>query len=478
LERNKKTDIRYIEQFLPAEKPRFDPLNFIDYSKGIVVGLSEDDQPIYIQQNDWETSHMLLSGRTRSGKGIAAQIIGTQSIQQKELFVVLDPKKDAWMPPIYQQACKDAGQPYVFLDLRQSAHPQINLFEGCSEEVVENMLIAAFGIAPKGDKADAYRTIDRKAARQAARYIASHPGVTSKEVLAELGETWREPEAGGKLSALIFAELMSEMAELPAVNRKQGGINLDQLLSTGGCLYIVGDMLNSRVITMQRMILIRLMMMAKNREQTDDMKIIRVFADEFRVHISRPFMVGLGASAGWRMLSILAFQSFEDLKDCPADLSPDMVQGSVVENCALQLSYQIRDTATAEVLASVTGTILVDDETRPVTKNFALSETVGSERRISQSERYFVDVNMIRSLAIPNDKKQTIGCGVLVGASRLAQFCFTSPVLVERNPSSITPTTPPPDEAEAAEKSLPEKLAELAVIDESPHPKFNLAKVE
>ena len=293
LERNQKTDIRYIDQFLPSEKQRFDPLTFIDYKKGYFVGLSEEDKPIYIKPGDWDTSHILLSGRTRSGKGIAAQIIGTQSIQNKELFVVLDPKCDNWMPHIYQQACKEAGQPYVFLDLRQSAHPQINMFEGCTEEVVENMLIAAFGIAPKGDKADAYRTIDRKAARQAARYIATHPGVTAKEVLNALGSAWREPEEDSKLSALIFAELFCEMAELPAVNRKHGGINLDELVRTGGCLYIVGDMINPRIVTMQRMILIRLMMMAKNREQTDDMKIIRVFADEFRVHISRPFIVGL-----------------------------------------------------------------------------------------------------------------------------------------------------------------------------------------
>lgn len=465
LERNKKTDIRYIDKFLPDDKQRFDPLKFIDYNKGYFVGLSEEDRPIYIKQSDWETSHILLTGRTRSGKGVAAQIIGTQSIQRKELFVVLDPKCDNWMPHIFKKACEEAGQPYVFLDLRQTAHPQINMFEGCTEEVIENMLIAAFGIAPKGDKADAYRTIDRKAARQAARYIASHPGATAREVLDALGSTWREPDEGSKLSALIFAELMSEMAELRSVNRKSGGINFDDLVRTGGCLYVVGDMINTRIITMQRMILIRLMMMAKNREQTDDMRIIRVFADEFRVHISRPFIVGLGASAGWKLLCLLAFQSFEDLRDCPADLDADMVKGSVIENCALQLSNRIKDAATAEVLAAATGTIQVDDETRPVDKNMALSETVGNDRRISQAERYYMDVNMITSLPVPDIKRNIIGCGVLVGASKLAQFCFTSPIIVERGQSAITPTTPPPT-PDDSDKTLQDKLDNLEVINE------------
>jgi len=42
-----------------------------------------------------------------------------------------------------------------------------------------------------------------------------------------------------------------------------------------------------------------------------------VFADEFKCHISRPFMLSLGASLGWRLKTILAFQSLQDLADCP-----------------------------------------------------------------------------------------------------------------------------------------------------------------
>lgn len=469
LERNKKTDIRNIDMFLPDDKQRFDPLAFIDYVKGFFVGWSEEDQPLYIKKGDWDTSHILLTGRTRSGKGVAAQIIGTQSIQHKELFVVLDPKGDNWMPHIYKKACDEAGQPYHFLDLRQSAHPQINLFEGCTEEVIENMLIGAFSLAEKGDNADFYRLGDRKAARQAARYIAQNSGCTPREVLAVFADEWRDSAAG-------FASALEEMAELPAVNRRNGGIDIADLERTGGCLYVVGDMINTRIIRMQRMILIRLMMLAKNRDQMKDQRIIRVFADEFRVHISRPFIVSLGASAGWRLLTILAFQSFEDLRDCPADLDADMVKGAVIENCALQLSYRIKDPVTAELLAAATGIILVDDESREIKKNVVLTETVG-DRRIAQAERFLVDVNMITSLPVPDIERKTIGCGVLVGAGKLAQFCFTSPIIVERSQSAITPTTPPPA-PEDCDKSLQDKLADLAVIDETATDGTDLPKLD
>lgn len=456
LERNKKTDIRNIDTFLPSDKQRFDPLSYINYKKGYFIGLSEENTPIYIKQGDWETSHQLLTGRTRSGKGLGAQIIGAQSIQQKEFFVVLDPKLDNYMPHIYKKICDESDQPYHFLDLRQSAHPQINLFDGCSEEVIENMLISAFSLSEKGTDADHYRIGDRKAARQTARYMVQHPGVTPKEVLAVFADEWKVNAAG-------FASALEEMAELPAVNRRSGGINIVSLECTGGCLYVVGDMINTRVIRMQRMILIRLMMLAKNRDQMEEQRIIRVFADEFRVHISRPFIVSLGASAGWRLLSILAFQSFEDLRDCPADLDAEMVKGAVIENCAIQLSYRIKDPVTAELLARSTGTILVDTETREVEKNVLLTETVG-DRRISQSERYLVDVNMITSLPVPDQEQKTIGCGVLVGAGKLAQFCFTSPIMVERSKNAITPTTLAPA-SEDYVKSVTDKLAGLEEID-------------
>ena len=390
---------------------------------------------------------------------MAAQIVGVQSIQTKELFVVLDPKVDNWMPHIYKKACDESGQPYHFLDLRQSAHPQINLFAGCDAETIQNMLIGAFSLTEKGEAADFYRLADRKAARQAARHIAQNPSATPRQVFDEFGSIWTVSAAG-------FAAALEEMADLAAVNRADGqGIDLGALAESGGCLYVVGDMQNTRILRMQRMILLRLMMLAKNRDQMKEQRIIRVFADEFRVHISRPFIISLSAAAGWRILVMLAFQSFEDLRDCPADLDPMMVQGAVVENCALQLSYRIKDAETAGVLASQTGEILVDDEARHMVRNLALSETV-KDRSVRQADRYLVDVNMITNLPVPDTDKKTIGCGVLVGASKLAQFCFTSPVMVEQSRTAITPTTPPPSAAWREEtKSTSEQIAAMLPLD-------------
>lgn len=447
LERNKKTDIREIHKFIPGDKKFFDPRKSYDPKKGLFLGFDENNKSVFIKDSDWELSHILLSGRTRSGKGVAAQALGQQSIKRGDFFIVLDPKIDNFMPHTYHAAATECGQPYAFLDLNPGALPQFNIFDGCDAETIENMLIGAFSLAEKGEAADFYRLADRKAARQLAAWVwensAQNPAnagkaiytPTARDAVAQFGSQWAEECAG-------FAAYMAEMAEIPAVNRKTpGGLDLLAMEQSGGCLYTVGDMINPRVIRLQRMLLVRLLFLAKTRDyMSKTPRLMTVFADEFKCHISRPFMLSLGASLGWRLKTILAFQSLQDLADCPADLNADSVKGSVMENCAIQLSYQIKDPDTKEWLARSTGVILADDESRKVERNVALAESMEDSRTIKQSERYLIDENMFGSLPIPNNDKGTCGCAVLAVAGHLARFCYTSRVPTERTPAAIAPT--------------------------------------
>lgn len=432
LERDKKTDIRHIAKVLPPAIKPFDPARYFKPSKGVFIGLDRRRKPIYCDAQMFDESHLLLCGRTRSNKGVAAQIVGAQSIRRKELFVVLDPKFDAWMPHVFAAEARAAGQPYVFLDLRQSAPSQINPFDAADTEEVENLLLAAFSLAERGDAADFYRVGDRRAALECARLVTEmrirlRRTPTAAEIMAtEVAGGWREGAAN-------FWGYMMEMAELPSVNARNG-LSLDAMLASGGCLYILGDMQNSRVVRMQRLFLLRLMQLAKKRiaYAGEPARVIRVFADEFTVHISRPFLVSLAASAGWRMCVILAFQTLGDLADCPADLTAEAVKAKVWENCALKLLYAVRDSDTAEWLARSTGIIQVDDEMRRVDRNLALSESLATERSLRQSETYLIDVNML--LGLPK------GCGVLFGASVLPEFCYTSPMPAERLAIAVSAT--------------------------------------
>lgn len=423
-QREGRTDARTIQQQLPREVGNFDPARFFRTQDGVFVGLNEKRKPIFIPEAVWKESHIFLSGRTRSGKGVAAQSLLCQSLMRDEFVVVLDPKGDQWLPSVLRARADSSGRPFVFVDLSPAAPCQINPLMDMDAEDAEGAFLAAFSLSDKGEAADFYRISDRRAALECARYIGAHPGVTFRDVFASESGRWEEDSKG-------FVEALRELADLPSVNAA-GGTGLGELARQGGVLYVCGDMENTRMVRMQRMLLIRCQQLAKRRQHYGIERPFLVFADEFRVHISRPFITALAASAGWGLRCVLACQSFQDLLQVPADLNPQAVKGAIVENCAISLSYRLKDPDTAEWIAKSTGSILVDDEVRTVQANWAQAETFEAQRSVRQAERYRVDVNQL--LYLPK------GCGVLIGATDAPGFCFASPVKVDISMDASRPT--------------------------------------
>ncbi|RRB31379.1 TraM recognition domain-containing protein, partial [Escherichia coli] len=106
---------------------------------------------------------------------------------------------------------------------------------------------------------------------------------------------------------------------------------------------------------------------------------------ELKYHLSKPALEGLGAARDKGVHIIMAHQSIADLKDCPADLNGDAVVGAVVENAKFKLVYKLQDPDTADWVARMSGTILVDDESRKARTDGVLIETIDNERTIRQA---------------------------------------------------------------------------------------------
>lgn len=67
LERDKKTDVREIEKFLPVKKENYDPKQYFK-DDAFFIGLDKDNAPIY-----WKEAtlpHIQVCGMTGSGKGV------------------------------------------------------------------------------------------------------------------------------------------------------------------------------------------------------------------------------------------------------------------------------------------------------------------------------------------------------------------------------------------------------------------------
>lgn len=423
LERDLKSDVRTVRNHMPKTKEPFNIMNY--YEKGyITVGIDKDDKPIKITSNLWKSSHIQLSGTTGAGKGVSAQMLLCQAIYEDESIIVLDPKNDEWAPHVLKYHADIKGVPYHFIDLRSDKKPQINILTNASQSEVKEMFLAAFSLGEKGSEGDFYRLADRKAANITSKILLNGESNTFAELYNEVKEVPEIKPAAGFLGSL------EEMAELASINALNIGVDLSDIVNKGGVVYVVGSMRDTSVMKAQRMLMIRLVQLCEKRDRLKQQRSVCVFLDELKYHLSKPAMEIFGAARDKGLHALVAHQSLSDLRDVPADLDADSVVGSVIENTAIKIIYKLQDPDTAEWIARRSGIKLVDEETRTVDKNIALSEIVDGERKIKQSETYLIDTNMLMNL--PKNV-------AVFFSDELPSFICTSPVTTEKMKEAITP---------------------------------------
>ena len=472
LERNKKTDVREIHKFLPAPAPSFDPLKFMDKDRGVFLGLDEHKNPVYIEFGGGTSApHVQVIGTTGVGKGVSLGVMASQFLERGEAVFFCDPKNDEWAPSVMYAAAKRMGKPYHYINLNRPHGAQFNIFEGATEDEIFEMLQAGFNLSEKGDNSDVYAVEDKNEASIVAHLIAKN-GWTIAEVF--------EAQSEQVENAKKFYGKLKEMARTPSINAKSGGVSLAKIIDEGGCVYIVGSMRNDIIKTAQRILLVRLIQLAERRDRMSggELRKICIVLDEVKYHLSRPALEGLGAARDKGVHLVLAHQSLGDLKDCSKDLNPDAVVDAIVENCRVKICYQVQSPDTGKWLASMSGEILVDDESRTVEKNFALSEVVDGKRSIRQAERNFIDDNMLRNLP-PS-------VAILYGAG-LPKFVSIRPLRVPKSPEAIQITVAQGSTLQTAAQKLdiqastPSSAAalfNLPPLDEPPENPFPTAPPE
>ncbi|EQB6751855.1 TPA: type IV secretory system conjugative DNA transfer family protein [Escherichia coli] len=388
LERNTRTDVRKVKELLP-DSIEYNPLDYIDLKKGVFIGLDKDDQPQYITIKEFQKQHAAIIGTTGSGKGITASVLLYQAILLDEAVFVEDPKDDEWAVHVLREACKKAGKKFVVINLNRTNH-QLDLLADISHEQLEELFNAGFSLSKKGEAADFYRIADRRAARNVAAIHKT--GMTLYDLFND-----DNVKSIGEDAPAFLGEL-EEIALVNSVNAKNG-FSLKEIFDNGGCCYIIGSTRNQKIISAQRMILTRLIQIAETRDRINTTpRVVAIFLDELKYHISRPTMEGLGTARDKSVHIFMAFQAIDDLRDCPSDLNGDSVIGAVIENAKFKLIYKIQNPETAEWAAKMTGSILVDDEMRKVRTDLSLTEKVDTDRMIRQAESYYVDSNMFLNL--------------------------------------------------------------------------------
>jgi hypothetical protein len=415
LERDKKTDVREIEKFLPTQKKAYDPKKYFK-KDAFFIGLNEKNEPIYWFEKT--LPHIQACGMTGSGKGVFLGLISAQCIQRDEAVFVIDPKDDEWLPHVMKQAADEVNAKYYFIDLTKQEY-QFNLFEDATRDEIEELLLAGFELSERGEASDFYKISDRKAAS----FIAEN---TEKGSTVE--SLWIKHYKYLEKTAENFAGKFRELSEIKAVNAEKG-LSLKDIVENGGVVYIVGSMRNAKVTRIQKMLLVRLIQLAEARDRmSGNLRQVCIVLDELKYHLSRIALEALGAARDKGVHVVMAHQSIADLRDCPKDLEPQAVVGAVLENSKIKVVYRVEMPETAEIFARKSGKILVDDESRVVERSLSLTDHFNGNRAVWQSERHFIDENMI--LNLPK------GCGVVFGIGQ-AQFSYISPLITLKSSEAI-----------------------------------------
>lgn len=409
-----RTDVRTVADVLPgALQHAYDPEKYFHPKKGVFLGLDEFKRPIYLPASEWRSSHAQVVGTTGSGKGVAAGVLLFQAVQQGEAVVIIDPKSDEFLPFVMASAARKADVPFVYVDL-MGQRAQWNPFFAKSEHEIEELLTAGLGMGDTGSDADVYRVEDRRVARRFAAFCSQHQGPVHRQFADFFANNHDLVESARK----FYADL-EELVFTPCV-KASTGVDLPALLQAGAVIYVRGSTRNPRILKLQKILLLAFMQAIEVRERASARHVV-CFLDEFKYVLSRPAIEALGAIRDKRAHVIVAHQTLGDLEDCGRDLTAQAVIGAVVENCAIKLAYKARDPDTAMWLSRLSGTILVDDETRTIERNLGLTEKQ-SQRTLRQAERPLVDINQL--LMLP---KRT---AVLFGVGH-ARFIHTSPIQVD-----------------------------------------------
>jgi hypothetical protein len=430
------SDIR--KSFDQTEWPPYDPYRYFALEKGIFTGRDERRKPNYVSWEEFNTTHMQLIGTTGSGKGVMSIMLLIQCALNGQRVIIFDPKNDKYASRVIALAAQQAGLPFHLIDLRPETPPQINPFRSATYSEMKELLITIFELGRKGDVADFYRILDRRAARDVIRRAGSNPTIKRMLEVADDSPYITDEDAQA------FLEQLTELTELDAIDTDDGP-DLAQLISTPGFLYIIGSIRSEESIQCQKLLLLRILQVIERRsEQLADRLPIALMLDEFKYILSPPALQALGTVRDKNCHLMLAHQSIGDLEECKG-LDPAAVRGAVLENTGIKFIYRAKTAETAQWASELSGTIIAKTRRTDIQQSAFDAATA----QYAEVERALLTTNDI--LALPKLVGMLFGVG-------LAKRCQAARMAIGEWPKFV-PAPRAPEVHDTRDKNTPENEA-------------------
>ena len=371
-------------------------------------------EPYYIKDED--TTHEIFSATTGAGKGVLIGNRVYEAIFKNKGVIIIDPKKDAFLPQICLETLEKFGRKEDFQVVsfpENFGYSGINEFDSYKD--VANKFIDMLGIEPSENPGiDYYRKNSRVLMRKILKiFFAGDLGVIVKKDFTDILKNIRHVKEDLEKAELYEKELgknkpnsnllskyekryydtnkieqiyweRTDIETLDSISKSLAEIaesadifsnyTLDGALYNKKVLYVKVDMLDVASLKMTKMLLADAII--QSRRKTANAIII---ADELSFYINFTISSALSTVRSMGLKFILALQSIYQM--------PDGLREAVLENCNIKLFYKISDLKSLEWIEKIGGKELVST----FTKN-------GNETTISQKTEDNLNITRIRAL--------------------------------------------------------------------------------
>ena len=376
----------------------------------------KNDQPFYLNEND--TTMEIYVGSTGTGKGVLLGNKALEAIKKKKGLIIIDPKKDVFLPQICLEELTRQGRPDDFL---VASWPHNFGYDGINETddyiAVANKLIDAFELEESNNPGvDYYRKLGRVMLKRALKlFFNGELGVLVKKDLNDIAyhiiklaedlkkQEELENELGKKnpnydkieqlekryfntdlllkqnwdnTSVETLQSLAQNFEELLGGATIYKKFDLSGALYEGKVIYFKVDMLDIASLKMIKLMINDAIQQA--RAKTANTTII---ADELSFYANQTIAGALATVRSMGLKFLLALQDLAQMKD-------EHIRNAILSNCNVKLFYKISDKLTLEYVEKIGGKEYITN----------YSTTLSGESRISQAQEEYLNATKIRAL--------------------------------------------------------------------------------
>jgi hypothetical protein len=399
-------------------------------NKKIVIGLDKKGLPILVPLAYWKKSNSQTIGVPGAGKGVSVGVQLYQTILLGNVAIVLNPKEDEWAYSVYLDACKKAGQKLIYLDCNLNQPSQINILKNINAQDLFELFVSLFDLSRTGAESDFYRSIDRRMADELVAFMFEGQSELDSEISFGSIVNTAHRYFGDRIKQCPnFINNLEEIASVEALNGKSD-INLEDILSNGGCIFVQGSTDNEVVQLAVKSVLIRLLQLTIRR--TNKSRHVAFFCDEVKYLMCHTLLNALGTVRDKNANILLAHQTLGDMVDNNIGLDPAAMRETIIGNTPMKWIYRSPDFDTATWVSNLTGFTSGFCESIETFSNTLGTEGIIPERRLTCKEFNNVHTNVVQNL--PHGYAVCVGAseeGYIIGYSQTLDVEKVEPKLIE-----------------------------------------------